>query len=276
MKRTVALATVASLALSACGQTYAPPPVTTVDIEAVRRERPAPVVPIERTEDETFDMLVRVRDRLEGAATEFCIETEAACPPFDLRIDPGHEPNAYAAIDGTVSITMPLVEVLEEDEIAVVLGHEYAHLVSDHPAENQATETAAVLIGSILLGVAAAALTEDADWATQQIAVGAGTAIGGLMGMAVAQSYSREQENEADYVGCYLAARAGYDPAACPRTLRALYSVVAAEEGLGVGGSAFSSHPDTAERVVRMSRTADEIEAKRRQGLTLTPETGRG
>jgi predicted Zn-dependent protease len=83
---------------------------------------------------------------------------------------------------------------------------------------------------------------------------------------AASQVFSQEFESEADYVGMYLLARSHRPYATAADFWRRM-----AQESPGSIKFA-SSHPTTAERYLRLDRTATEIQAKESNGDTLLPE----
>lgn len=82
------------------------------------------------------------------------------------------------------------------------------------------------------------------------------------------RSRLRSREGAADYLGVYLAARAGYDPTAAVDFVRRL----AAEHPELISDRASPAHPSTAQRVAALDRTAAEIRAKQQAGRDLFPE----
>lgn len=82
------------------------------------------------------------------------------------------------------------------------------------------------------------------------------------------RSRLRSRESAADYLGVYLAARAGYDPTAAARFVRRL----AAEHPELISERASPAHPSTATRVAALDRIVDEIRQKQRRGDELFPE----
>jgi Zn-dependent protease with chaperone function len=78
----------------------------------------------------------------------------------------------------------------------------------------------------------------------------------------------RNREHAADYLGVYLAARAGYDPEAAVRFVRRL----AAEHPELISERASPWHPGTAGRATTLERAAAEARAKQSAGTELLPE----
>lgn len=81
------------------------------------------------------------------------------------------------------------------------------------------------------------------------------------------RSRLRSRERAADYLGVYLAARAGYDPAAAADFVRRL----ATEHPELISEHASPAHPSTASRVAALDRTVAEIRDKQRAGAELLP-----
>jgi len=115
--------------------------------------------------------------------------------------------NAFAMPGGKVGVYSGMFKVAKtEGELAIVLGHEIAHVAAKHGDERISQAEAAQVAGelaSVLLG------QSDMSPAAQQTimqAYGAGAEYGVLL------PFSRTQESEADHNGLLYAARAGYDP----------------------------------------------------------------
>ena len=153
--------------------------------------------------------------------------------------------NAFALPGGYVHVTRGLLALADnEAEMASVLGHELGHITARHAAQRY-SQSVAANIGVGLLGVLGAVAglpTGTAD-------------IAGLGAQAYLQSYSRDQELEADELGIRYMAKAGYDPAAMAtffRKLDAYTQVQAALLGAPDSGdrlNIMASHPRTADRV---------------------------
>ena len=89
------------------------------------------------------------------------------------------------------------------------------------------------------------------------------------MGMqAGAIAYAKDFEAEADYLGTYLAARAGFEISDAPL----LWRRMAVEHPGSIGRGFMATHPSTPERATALARTVEEIEGKIASGQPLVPE----
>jgi predicted Zn-dependent protease len=108
--------------------------------------------------------------------------------------------NAFCMPGGKIAFYYGILEQLQlnDDEVAMIMGHEAAHALREH-AREQMGKTAATR-GAIELGAAIFGLGNAGRYAAD------------LGGKLLTLTFSREDESEADLVGLELAARAGYDP----------------------------------------------------------------
>ncbi|MEO0087717.1 MAG: TonB family protein, partial [candidate division WOR-3 bacterium] len=111
--------------------------------------------------------------------------------------------NAFAIPGGKICVFTGLLQVLEnDDELAVVMGHEIAHVIARHGAE-RLSHLLLVKLGETLLETL---LKKEKEKTIEiaKIAYGIVTEIGVLL------PFSRIHEEEADYLGLILMAKAGY------------------------------------------------------------------
>lgn len=186
---------------------------------------------------------------VEGILARLVPHTERQNVTYTITILDHPMVNAFALPGGYLYVTRGLMAAAnDEAELAAVIAHEIGHVTARHAASR-------VSKGAVT-GIGAAILANVLN------VPGAGQALG-LGGEIYLSSYSREQEHEADMLGVRYTKRAGYDPMAMGRFLRALEvngeleKAKAAGEGRQLGGfSLFSTHPVTAERVQKSAALA--------------------
>jgi predicted Zn-dependent protease len=146
--------------------------------------------------------------------------------------------NAWAMPGGKVAVYTGLLPVARNDTgLAVVMGHEIAHVVADHGNERMSQGLLAQL-GATALSTALSqhpAQTQNLFMA----AYGLGAQVGVLL------PYSRLQESEADRLGLIFMALAGYDPRAAVDFWKRM---AAAKEG-GSPPEFLSTHPTDQKRI---------------------------
>ena len=145
-----------------------------------------------------------------------------------------------------------------QDEMAIIMGHEMGHLAGRH-AQERVSQQLALSIGVAVLGTAAAANRGTRAYSP---AIGAALGLGAALGGA---AFSRSHEYEADRLGLIYAARAGYEPEAASR----FWDRMEAQHGRGGGVSFLSTHPshgDRRERLAALMREDPEVRRAMEQG----------
>lgn len=163
-------------------------------------------------------------------------------------VDDAKTVNAFCMPGGKVVVYTGILQVTQtEDALAVVMGHEIAHALANHGNERMSQG----LVAQLGLSSLQLALSQKPSQTNDLLlaAAGAGAQVGILL------PFSRKHESEADEIGLYLMAMAGYDPyAAAPFWDRMNKS----------GGSRppefLSTHPDPTKRSQRLK----ELSAKAR------------
>lgn len=166
------------------------------------------------------------------------------------------DPEVNASADGEdVYITRGILHFARtDDELALVVGHELAHNAMGHMNKKR-TNSILGSIGGAVVDVAFAAGGVNTN--------GAFTRMGGNMGAAI---HSQDFEAEADYVGLYFMARAGYKMDGVEEFWRRM----AAEDPKSI--KLAQSHPTTASRYIAIAEARKEIEAKEAAGEELKPQ----
>jgi predicted Zn-dependent protease len=157
--------------------------------------------------------------------------------------------NAWALPGGKVAVYSKMAETFSTDEqLAAILGHEVAHAVLRHGAE-QVSRGQLQNLAIAGLGVAVGATTEDAKTAQLAVALGSMAAQG-----FVQLPHSRSMELEADDVGTAYMAKAGFDPRASVSLWRKMKSL---KEGQQAPSPFFSTHPADDKRIARLQAKMD-------------------
>ena len=113
--------------------------------------------------------------------------------------------NAWCMPGGKIAFYEGIMPVcIDDNGVAVVMAHEVAHAVARHGNERMSQQLA-IQMGGIALSQA---LKEKKE-ATQNLAMAA-FGVGSQVGILL--PYSRTHEKEADELGLYFMAMAGYDP----------------------------------------------------------------
>ncbi|MBW1992342.1 MAG: M48 family metalloprotease [Deltaproteobacteria bacterium] len=173
---------------------------------------------------------------------------------YAILVDPhDHKLNAYAA-PGRVILSQRLVSFcLNDDELAVVIGHELAHHAHGHLVRSAGERHAGGLAGrlwQLVGGFATQTLNRLMNW---RRAVWVDRRVPPVAEGAIVSAFSREDEREADAYGLWYAFQAGYD----------LDKGLAVWERLGaVAHDPFErtyfldSHPAPLERLARLKKIA--------------------
>ena len=163
--------------------------------------------------------------------------------------------NAYA--DGNnIIIPRGMLRFVDSDkELALVIAHELGHNAMGH-MDKKRTNAMGAGLGGFALDILAAAAGVNTGGAFTDAAARAG-----------AGAYSVEFEQEADYVGMYFLARAGYSTSGVANFWRRMSS-----ELNDSNINERSTHPATAERFVAIEKAHAEIQAKKSTGKKLVPE----
>ncbi len=217
------------------------------------------------TSDEPADLAVTVQRN--GETMAFEIEREMICD-VAIRVDQTTVVNATAG-GGLVTINAGLLNALVDDrDIAFVIAHEIGHVAGRH--SRKLLQNAGVsgfilwgpvlgVVGGVLDALVAAPLEALAGVETPPGANALGKASSGVL-------RTRSFEREADYVGLYFLARAGYSIDGVERVFEVLSTVSPRSTYNRL------THPVTPERILAVNATRAEIEAKIAANEELSPE----
>lgn len=199
-------------------------------------------------------MVKRVGQRLATAVETFLknngYANEVQNFQWEFNLVSSSEPNAFCMPGGKIVVYEGMLPITQDEtSLAIVLGHEIAHAVAKHSAEQlskQMRQQYAYQIGGAVLQQASAKIGTNTaaliDYAAQ-------------VGFNFANlKYSRDNETEADRLGLIFAAMAGYDPQlAIP-----FWQRMAQQSGGNTKAEIFSDHPSDEKRIAELQKRMPE------------------
>ena len=187
-------------------------------------------------------MVKRVGQNLANAVVSYLnangLGSEVSQYKWEFNLVQDQQVNAFCMPGGKIVVYEGLLPVTrDETSLAIVLGHEIAHAVAKHSAEQMSTaikqQYGAQALGVLMAGAGASS-------GLQQVA---GTVFG-LGAQGASAKYSRDHESEADHLGIIFAAMAGYDPDAAVSFWQRM------SQATGGGSTSWlSTHPSDATRI---------------------------
>lgn len=173
--------------------------------------------------------------------------TDADGIPLNFKVYNVIDVNAFACPDGSVRVFSSLMDIMGDDELLGIIGHEIGHVLKRHSknAFKNQLMTGALKDAVASTGGKAAALTES------QL---------GTLGESLMQAkYSQKQEREADNCGYDFLKQNGKNPWGMVMAFEKLQQM----EGDNANKSSyitkmFSSHPETKARIEAMTKRCQE------------------
>ena len=154
------------------------------------------------------------------------------------------EVNAFATADGSVRVYTGLMDVMDDNELLVVIGHEMGHVVNhdSRDAIKAAYQKEALIEGAASQSGSVAAITDS------QL---------GKIGSAMIDSkHSRKQESEADLFAYEFMKKNGYDVNAVESAFTILAKMSEGSQSDFLT-QMMSSHPDSKERADNAKKRAE-------------------
>ena len=195
-------------------------------------------------------MVKRVGQRLANAVESY-LKTHGGAADlryyeWEFNLVQSKSVNAFCMPGGKIVVYEGMLDVTrDEASLAIVLGHEIAHAVAKHSAEQLSKKMRQSMGTQLVSSVLSAAGKETLA----------------TLGSYVAQSgfsfinlkYSRDNETEADHMGLVFAAMAGYDP----RTAIPFWERMAASS-TSSRSELLSDHPSDAKRIAALQKLMPE------------------
>lgn len=174
---------------------------------------------------------------------------------WEFAIINDKSPNAFAMPGGKIGFNLGMFPYAStDDDIAVILGHEVAHVLSQHSSE-RISQALLVQVGAVAVDEA----TKNQSARTRQAWL-TGFGLGAQFGVLL--PFSRSHESEADHLGLVFMARAGYNPEAAPLFWHRFSAASTTKPP-----EFFSTHPADETRIRQLQAWMNEAKAQAPQGV---------
>ena len=170
--------------------------------------------------------------------------TDVEGVPLNFKVYETNQVNAFACADGSVRVYSGLMDLLADDEILGVIGHEIGHVALKHSKKEVQN---AYLRSAALDGLAATSTT---------IAALTDSQLGAIGEAALSARYSKKQENQADDYGYEFLKAHGKNPAVMIKCFQKMMSLQKSSSQSSAISQMFSSHPDMETHIQRITQKA--------------------
>lgn len=153
---------------------------------------------------------------------------------FNFKVYLSDEVNAFAMADGTVRLYSGLMDLMNDEELLFVIGHEMGHVVKEHSRKK------------VVLAYAGSALRKGLASQENEIGMIARSAVGGFVQQLTNAQFSQHEEKQADNFGAQFLLGKGHSIDPAVSALRKL-------EDLARQHTFLSSHPAPGDRAERLA-----------------------
>ena len=212
------------------------------------------------------EMVKRVGQRLANAVQNYLAknnQTDAIKDyQWEFNLVQDNSANAFCMPGGKIVVYEGLLPITQdESSLAIVLGHEIAHAVAKHSAEQLSTQVKQQMGKKLLSAALSVAGVSNMTSLLTQGAFSLGSKLGSL-------KYSRDNESEADYMGLVFAALAGYDPSVAVTFWQRM-----AANSSSSKLAFLSDHPSDAKRIANIQQWLPEAKKYYTPAATTTTAT---
>lgn len=188
--------------------------------------------------------------------------TQVDGTPLNFKVYQTSDVNAFACADGSVRVYTGLLDLMTDDEVLGVVGHEIGHVGLKHSKKQfqQALVSAAVREGLVSTGGVVGALS-----ASQ---------LGDVAESLASSHFSRQQESQSDDYGYNFLVQNGKNPWAMAMAFEKLQALENNANTAAAVNNLFSSHPDIESRIKTMSDRATK-DGYKRPAATSNKSTGK-
>jgi putative metalloprotease len=162
--------------------------------------------------------------------------------PLNFKVYKEDQVNAFACADGSVRVYSGIMDVMTDEELVGVLGHEMGHVALHHTRKQMQKQ---MLTSATLAGLAST---------SEKVATLTDSQLGALGEVILNAKFSRTMETEADDYGYNFLCEAGKNPWTMVMAFEKLENLSEGSQTSSMVSNLFSSHPETSKRIEHISQ----------------------
>lgn len=167
--------------------------------------------------------------------------TDADGIPLNFKVYEVIDVNAFACPDGSVRVFSSLMDIMSDDELLGIIGHEIGHVAKHHSKKAMKQE--------LLTGAAKDAVSSYGGTVGKL----ADSQLGSISEALAGAKYSQKQEKEADDYGYEFLKSKGKNPWGMVMSFEKFLTLEGNQAKSSYITKMFSSHPETKDRIKRLS-----------------------
>ncbi len=156
--------------------------------------------------------------------------------------------NAFACGDGSIRVFSSLMDIMDDDELMAIIGHEIGHVVH-HDVKDAMKDAYLASAARNAAGAAGGIIGKLSE-----------SELGDVASAFMGAKFSQKQEYAADEYGFDFAVKHGFSPYGMANGLNKLVELSKGTKASAVQ-KMFSSHPDSEKRAAKMKEKADKYTA---------------
>jgi len=166
---------------------------------------------------------------------------------LNFKVYKTNQVNAFACGDGSVRVYSGLMDVMDDDQLMAIIGHEIGHVALKHSKKSTRRAYMSAAARDMVSSVGGA------------VGVISSSLIGDVAESLVSAQHSQRQEYQADEYGFKFAVKYGHDKYSMYRALNKLLDLSGGSSTSGLLAKSFSSHPATDKRAAKVKAKADAL-----------------
>lgn len=168
-----------------------------------------------------------------------CLQARTKAGTFDFKVYLTKEINAFAMADGTVRVYSGLMDLMNDEELLFVIGHEMGHVVKEHSRKK------------VVLAYGSSALRKGLAAQKNEVGQIARSVLGGFAEQLTNAQFSQHEEHQADQYGLDFLKSNDHPPEAAISALKKLAE-------LAKQHTILSSHPNPKARIKSLNQPEKE------------------